>query len=51
MNGAVNGNAYLYAAYIVVWAVHLTYACTLLSRGKRILRETRDLNRRSSPGR
>ncbi len=23
MNGAVNNNAYLYAAYIVVWVVHL----------------------------
>ena len=26
MNGAVNNNAYLYAAYIVVWVVHLFYA-------------------------
>jgi CcmD family protein len=48
MNGAVNNNAYLYAAYIVVWVVHLIYASTLVSRGKRMKRETRELNRRSS---
>lgn len=46
MNGAANHNAYLYAAYIVVWVVHLTYAWTLVSRGKRMQRETRELNRR-----
>jgi CcmD family protein len=47
MNGAVNNNAYLYAAYIVVWVVHLCYACSLVSRGKRMKRETRELNRRT----
>ena len=46
MNGAVNGNAYLYAAYIVVWVIHVAYACTLLSRGKRMKREMDELNRR-----
>ena len=29
---AANNNAYLYAAYIVVWVVHLVYAFTLVSR-------------------
>ncbi len=41
-----NHDAYLYAAYIIVWVVHSVYACTLLSRGKRIGRESRELNRR-----
>jgi CcmD family protein len=45
MNGA-NHNAYLYAAYIVVWVVHSVYAFTLVSRGKRIERESRELGRR-----
>jgi len=45
MNGTAN-NAYLYAAYIVVWVVHLGYAFSLLSRGKRMKRETRELSRR-----
>lgn len=45
MNGAVNHNAYLYAAYIVVWVVHISYALTLMSRGKRMKREVRELNR------
>jgi CcmD family protein len=48
MSGAVNNNAYLYAAYIVVWVVHLAYACSLVSRGKRMKREMRELNRRTS---
>jgi CcmD family protein len=46
MNGAVNHDAYLYAAYIVVWVVHLTYAFSLVSRGKRMKREVNELNRR-----
>jgi CcmD family protein len=45
MNTAVNNNAYLYAAYIVVWVVHCVYACTLISRGKRMRREMRELKR------
>jgi CcmD family protein len=44
MNGAASNNAYLYAAYIVVWVVHLVYAFTLVSRGKRMKREARELN-------
>ncbi len=39
-----NGNAYLYAAYIVVWAVHSLYAYSLLSRARRIRREAAELN-------
>jgi CcmD family protein len=45
MSGA-NHNGYLYAAYIVVWVVHSLYAYTLVSRGRRIQREGRELNRR-----
>jgi CcmD family protein len=44
MNGSRN-DVYLYAAYIVVWVVHTVYACILVSRGKRIKRESRELNR------
>lgn len=44
MNGP-NHDAYLYAAYIVVWIVHCVYACTLVSRGRRLRRESRELNR------
>jgi CcmD family protein len=45
MNGG-NNNAYLYAAYIVVWVVHAIYAFSLFSRGKRMKREFGELNRR-----
>ncbi len=38
-----NGNAYLYAAYIVVWAVHSLYAYSLLGRARRIRREAAEL--------
>ena len=38
-----NGNAYLYAAYIVVWAVHSLYAYSLLSRARRLRREAAEL--------
>jgi CcmD family protein len=44
MNHAA-GNVYLYAAYIVVWAVHCTYAITLVNRGKRMQRELKELHR------
>jgi CcmD family protein len=40
-----NHVGYLYAAYIVVWVVHSIYAFTLVSRGRRIKRESRELNR------
>jgi len=46
MNGAANNNAYLYAAYVVVWVIHIAYALTLVSRSKRMKRETRELIRR-----
>lgn len=45
MNPTAN-NAYLYAAYIVVWVVHCTYAFTLASRARRMKRERLELNRR-----
>jgi CcmD family protein len=48
MNGATNNNAYLYAAYIVVWVIHCVYAFSLMSRGKRMKRETRELNQGGS---
>ena len=41
----VHGQAFLYAAYIVVWVVHCSYALTLVSRGKRLQRESRELKR------
>lgn len=41
----MNNDAYLYAAYIAVWVIHSVYAITLVSRGKRIKRESRELNR------
>jgi CcmD family protein len=46
MNGAANNDAYLYAAYIVVWTVHLIYAWSLVSRGKRMRRESHELTHR-----
>jgi CcmD family protein len=44
MNSAANNNGYLYAAYIVVWVVHLVYACSLVSRSMRMKRELRELH-------
>ena len=41
-----SSNAYLYAAYIVVWVIHCVYAFSLMSRSKRMKRETRELSRR-----
>jgi CcmD family protein len=43
MNPASANNAYLYAAYIVVWAVHGLYAFSLFSRARRMKREAREL--------
>jgi CcmD family protein len=40
-----NANHYLYAAYAVVWIIHCAYALSLASRGKRLKRESRELNR------
>jgi len=42
MNPA-NNSVYLYSAYLVVWVIHLAYAFTLVSRGKRMKRELREL--------
>jgi CcmD family protein len=44
MNPAANNNAYLYAAYIVVWVIHSVYALSLFSRGRHMKREARELN-------
>ena len=44
----VHGQAFLYAAYIVVWVIHCAYALTLVSRGKRLQRESRELKRNES---
>jgi hypothetical protein len=43
MNPAAN-NAYLYAAYIVVWGVHCAYAFTLAARARRMKRERNELH-------
>jgi CcmD family protein len=40
-----NANHYLYAAYAVVWIIHCFYSLTLMSRGKRLQRESRELRR------
>ncbi|MDR3764160.1 MAG: CcmD family protein [Acidobacteriota bacterium] len=42
MNTAGN-NGYLYAAYVVVWAIHVFYFFTLASRARRLKREAREL--------
>jgi CcmD family protein len=36
---------YLYAAYAAVWIIHGGYILTLVSRGKRLAREARELKR------
>jgi CcmD family protein len=40
-----HAEVFLYAAYIVVWVIHCGYALTLVSRGKRLQRESRELKR------
>lgn len=45
MNPSPNGNAYLYAAYIVVWVIHAVYAFTLYSRAQRLKREAVELEK------
>jgi CcmD family protein len=42
MNPSAN-NAYLYAAYVVVWVVHCVYAFSLASRARRMKREAGEL--------
>jgi CcmD family protein len=39
------GEHYLWAAYIVVWVIHVAYILTLMNRGKQIERERKELNR------
>jgi CcmD family protein len=36
---------YLYVAYAAVWIIHGGYILTLVSRGKRLEREARELKR------
>ena len=43
MNASAN-NGYLYAAYIVVWVILGVYAFSLMSRSRRMKRESRELN-------
>jgi CcmD family protein len=38
---------YLYAAYLVTWAIHGTYLTILLRKYSRIRREMKELTRRS----
>lgn len=45
MNPAANHNAYLYAAYIVVWVIHSAYAWSLWQRERRMKREFEELKR------
>jgi len=40
-----NAENYLYAAYVVVWVIHCLYALSLVNRGKRLQRESRELRR------
>ena len=52
MNPSAN-NAYLYAAYVVVWVVHCVYAFSLASRARRMKREASELDasvRRTASG-
>jgi CcmD family protein len=46
MNPVIQGGTnYLWAAYIVVWVIHCGYILTLVSRGKRLERERKELGR------
>jgi CcmD family protein len=41
----MNANHYLYAAYIVTWAIHGSYLYILARKAKRIRREMEKLKR------
>lgn len=41
----MNANHYLYAAYIVTWAIHGTYLYILTRKAKRVRREFEKLKR------
>jgi CcmD family protein len=41
----MNSNHYLYAAYIVTWAIHGTYLFILARKAKRIRREMERLRK------
>jgi CcmD family protein len=43
MTPASANNGYLIAAYIVVWVIHSLYAFSLVSRARRMKRESREL--------
>jgi CcmD family protein len=38
--------SYLYAAYILTWAIHLAYIGTLVRRHTRLRKELHDLSRK-----
>lgn len=41
----MNGNHYLYAAYIVTWAIHGTYLYILARKAKRVRKEVERLKK------
>ena len=41
----MNGNHYLYAAYIATGIIHLAYLWTVVSRYRRVSRKVKELNR------
>ena len=40
-----NGHAYLFAAYVVTWVIHIGYLSTIVSRYARLKREIQDLQK------
>jgi CcmD family protein len=43
LNAPSSINVYLIAAYVVVWVIHSLYAFGLVSRSRRLKRESREL--------
>jgi CcmD family protein len=41
----MKSNGFLYAAYIVTWAIHFSYILYLTGRARRLREEMRDLDR------
>jgi len=41
-----NGDKFLFAAYVVTWAVHIGYLLYLTGRARRLRSEIRDLERK-----
>ena len=40
-----HGNAYLFAAYVATWVIHIGYLSTLVSRYSRLKREIEELKK------